>query len=175
VLIVGAAGGVGHFAAQLAALSNAQVTGIVRHPERLGVWSIAGLQQTARDAVDLKEPFDDIIELVGGPAINAVIPLLADQGTWLLMKGYPQAEVTLDMTPFLRRWNAQMRTLFLYSPTSEPEHVGPELGVLAELIAAGKVTPLIGWQGSWLRLPEACAAMRAGNVAGKAVFTIEAM
>lgn len=48
-----------------------------------------------------------------------------------------------------------------------------DLGHLLSLLAAGRLDPQIGWQGSWSRAAEAVEALRGRRVAGKAVLEID--
>lgn len=48
-----------------------------------------------------------------------------------------------------------------------------DLGHLLSLLAAGRLDPQVGWQGSWTRAAEAAEALRARRVAGKAVLEID--
>src|SRR5438270_4538320 len=85
VLITGAAGGVGQFAVQLAALAGAEVTGIVGRPERA-----AGLRELGAAAVitDIQKAdglFDLILESVGGSSLAAAVRLVAPEGTIVVL------------------------------------------------------------------------------------------
>jgi len=66
VLITGAAGGVGRFAVQLAALAGAEVTGVVSHPDRATGLSELGATAIVVNIREAEGLFDLILESAGG-------------------------------------------------------------------------------------------------------------
>ncbi len=78
-LITGAAGGVGQFAVQLAALSGAEVTGVVGRAERATGLRERGAAAVITNIQEANGLFDLILESVGGAS-------LAPLSAWLLLK-----------------------------------------------------------------------------------------
>jgi NADPH:quinone reductase len=56
--------------------------------------------------------------------------------------------------------------------TVPDETKGEDLGILARLVADGRLTPQIGWTGDWTRTADAFAALAKRECAGQAVLTI---
>ena len=166
VLVVGAAGGVGQIAVQLAAASGAEVTAVVRSAQ-----PVAGAHRVVTAVADDEPPFDLVLDGVGGAALVEALHHLAPCGT-LVMYGALGGKAALDIFDFARCPNAKLVALFLDAPG---EHAGEELGALVHLLAAGRLRPRVSLSLPWPRLPEALAAVRAGKVAGKAVVVRDTM
>jgi NADPH:quinone reductase-like Zn-dependent oxidoreductase len=78
--ITGAAGGVGTAAVQLARATGATVVASVRDPARRGAVAELGATVTDPDTFWDAGPFDVILELVGGPNLDADVKALATGG-----------------------------------------------------------------------------------------------
>ena len=114
VLITGAAGGVGRFAVQLAALAGAEVTGIVGRPERA-----AGLRELGATAVitDIQEAdglFDLILESVGGSSLAAAVRLVAPEGTIIVFGNTSGEDTTINFPSFVGHQGARLTPFFSY-------------------------------------------------------------
>lgn len=59
------------------------------------------------------------------------------------------------------------------STFGDVHEVGPDLATLLEFVAAGRLSPEVGWRGSWERVPEAAQALLDRRIAGKAVLKVE--
>src|SRR2546423_11089034 len=169
VLITGAAGGVGRFAVQLAALAGAEVTGIVGRPERA-----AGLRELGAAAVitDIQEAdglFDLILESVGGSSLAAAVRLVAPEGTIIVFGNTSGEDTTINFQSFVGHQGARLTPFFSYLSGS-PASFGIDLASLVSLIEEGKLKPHIGLEESWHKLGQTLAALRDRRVNGKAVF-----
>jgi NADPH:quinone reductase-like Zn-dependent oxidoreductase len=103
-LVHGAAGGVGLVGAQLAAVGGARVTATVRNPElRAAVAEVVdavggpSCEVVAHDDFVDRGPFDVVLELIGGPNLDADLRALAMQGRIVVIGvgGGAKAEVNL--------------------------------------------------------------------------------
>ena len=169
VLITGAAGGVGRFAVQLAALAGAEVTGIVGRPERA-----AGLRELGAAAVitDIQEAdglFDLILESVGGSSLAAAVRLVAPEGTIVVFGNTSGEDTTINFQSFVGHQGARLTPFFSYLSGS-PASFGIDLASLVSLIEKGKLNPQIGLEESWHKLGQTLAALRDRRVNWKAVF-----
>ena len=84
VLVVGASGGVGHFACQLAKQAGAGVIGVVRQPDHEAMVKDVGVDRVvvSEDLVEALEfgPYDLILESVGGRSLANALDMLAQGG-----------------------------------------------------------------------------------------------
>lgn len=78
--ITGAAGGVGVAGVQLAGATGAVVTGSVRHESRHADVAALGATVVGPDAFWDAGPYDVILELIGGPNLDADVKALATDG-----------------------------------------------------------------------------------------------
>ncbi|MDQ5834901.1 MAG: zinc-binding dehydrogenase, partial [Actinomycetota bacterium] len=81
VLVTGASGGVGRFAIQLARDGGAHVTGVSSSPERAEGLAQIGANEVVGELSAEGEPFDVILESVGGASLAAAIARVAPWGT----------------------------------------------------------------------------------------------
>ena len=78
VLVTGAAGGVGHFAIQLARRSGARVTAVVGRPERGDGLRDLGASHVVVETDDLGGPFNLVMESAGGSLLTTALNSLAE-------------------------------------------------------------------------------------------------
>lgn len=171
VLITGAAGGVGRFAVQLAALAGAEVTGVAGRPERATGLSELGAAAVVTNIQEAGGLFELILESVGGPSLAGAISKVAPNGT-IVMFGYSSREETpISFPNFAEHAGARLIAFFVYR-SGTPASMGEDLARLVSLVAAGKLTPEIGLEDSWHNVYRAATALRERKVNGKAVFHV---
>jgi NADPH:quinone reductase-like Zn-dependent oxidoreductase len=170
VLVTGAAGGVGHFAVQLAARAGARVTAVVGRPER-GTWlERARAAEVVVGPENLSGPFDLALESVGGAYLAAAIRAAADDGLVVVFGNSSGEQTPLSFREL--HGTVQVRGFGVYR-SGEPPTFGEDLNVLASLIAAGDLDPEVGFEGSWRNPDAAFAALGERRVNGKAVLTVD--
>jgi NADPH:quinone reductase-like Zn-dependent oxidoreductase len=173
VLVIGAAGGVGSFAVQIAKAFDAHVTG-VSSTSKVGLVRSIGaddvIDYTREEIVDGKRRFDVIFDTAGNREASYLRGALTPKGTlvlaggegggrWLGMGRVMRAKA---MSPFV----GQKMTNFLGRPNAE------DLLVLTELIEAGKLKPVIGATYPLSDVPIAMRELGTGHGRGKVVITV---
>jgi len=172
VLIIGAAGGVGRFAVQLAALSGAEVTAVVGRPERAEGLTERGATAIVTNIQQAEGLFDLILESVGGASLAGAISKVAPDGTIVMFGNTSRQETSISFPNFAGHARARLLAFFIYE-SGTPASMGIDLAKLVSLVAAGKLNPDIGLEDSWHNLYRATAALRDRNVNGKAVFHVD--
>ena len=173
VLVTGASGGVGRFAVQLAARSGAHVTALSRNAERARGLAELGAREIVFDLAGL-EPFDAILEGVGGASLSAAIGLGGGRGTIVSYASSDASPVSFGArTLFGRAPGAVLRGLFVFE---EIERVGggsDDLARLALLVGAGALDCQVDLERSWRDPGPALDALLGRRVAGKAVLHVD--
>jgi NADPH:quinone reductase-like Zn-dependent oxidoreductase len=173
VVIIGASGGVGSFAVQLAKAFGAQVTGVCSTKSLDMVRSIGAdhvIDYSQQDFTRTGQRYDLILEMAGNRSLADLRRALTPRGTLVLVGGsggrwFMGTGRTLRavvMSPFVGQ---RLRSFF-----SKPR--GADLVVLKELIEAGKVTPVIDRTFLLSETPEAIRYVGERSTQGKTVITV---
>lgn len=173
VLVTGAAGGVGRFAIQLAHSAGAHVTGVVGSPERG-----TGLAELGADAVITElapegEPYDVLLESVGGASLAAALTRVAPEGVIVTFGQSSGEPTTFDVSGFYPRDGARLYAFRVFDQVARHRSGTRDLTLLAAELAAGRLHPQISLTTSWTEPGDALAALMERRVAGKAVLTID--
>ncbi|WP_426595688.1 NAD(P)-dependent alcohol dehydrogenase [Cellulomonas sp. McL0617] len=174
VLVIGASGGVGTFAVQIAATRGAEVTGVCSAGKADLVRSLGAthvLDYTRTDFLDGRTQYDVIIDLAGNNSLGRLRGALTAHGTLVLVGGEDGDSVTGGM-------GRQLRALAVSSVSHQrlalvliKEHF-TVLDRVADLAQNSTITPAVE---RTYPLAEAAIAMRhleAGQVRGKLVITL---
>ena len=175
VLLVGASGGVGTFAVQLARVFGAEVTGVCSGAKVDLVRSIGAdhiIDYTREDFADRPERYDLILDIGGSRPLSHLRRALTPEGTLVLaggeddgrwIGGTVQKEIRAALlSPFTRQ---KLRPL-LSLPRQE------DLQMLNHLLEAGKITPVIDRTYSLAEVPDAIRYLEAGRARGKVVISL---
>jgi NADPH:quinone reductase-like Zn-dependent oxidoreductase len=175
VLIIGAGGGVGTFAVQLAKAFGAEVAGVCSTAKTDLVLSIGAdraIDYTREDIGDGGQRYDVILDTGGNRSVSHLRRALAPGGTLVLVGGEEGGrwlggfQRQILWAPLLSRFGSQrLRSLTATERTED-------LLVLKELIEAGKVTPVVDRTYPLSEAAEAIRYMRNGHARGKLVVTV---
>jgi NADPH:quinone reductase-like Zn-dependent oxidoreductase len=172
VLVVGASGGVGTFAVQLAKAFGADVTGVCSGANADLVRSLGAdrvLDYAEGDFTEGNERYDLVLQLAGPHGPSALRRLLTPEGTLVLSSGEsdgrwigPVGRIIKAslMSPFV----GQRLTSFTVAPNR------PDLETLTELLEAGRLRPVIGRTFALSETPEAIRQVEGGHTRGKMVI-----
>ncbi|MEV7013446.1 zinc-binding dehydrogenase [Streptosporangium sp. NPDC051022] len=169
VLITGAAGGVGRFAVQLAALGGAHVIASVGSAARGEGLAALGAHEVVVGLDGIDRQVDLVLDNVGGAQMVAAWRLLAPGGD-LQSIGWASGEPAA-FAPHSFFSHGPSRSISTFGDSTR---FGPDLATLAGLVAEGRLSPEIGLRASWDRFAEAADALLGRRVAGKAVLDVEA-
>ena len=169
VLITGAAGGVGRFAVQIAAMLGAEVVGVARNAERASGLRELGAGEVVHDVRSSGGPFDLVLESAGGPSLSAAVDRVSADGV-VVMYGNSSKEPTeirFEAVPVSSRIQA-----FRIYESGEPPSFRSDLGRLVSLLASRRLQAQIGLEASWRDAADALEALRERRVNGKAILRV---
>jgi NADPH:quinone reductase-like Zn-dependent oxidoreductase len=174
VLIIGAAGGVGTYAVQLAKALGAAATGVcstskVELVRALGAEEV--IDYTREDFTDGTRQFDLILDTAGRRPLSQLRRALRPQGTLVIVGGEGGDRW---LGGFQRQIFAPVRSLFtdqkMHGLISKERQ--QDLLTLRDLIEAGKLTPVIGRTYPLREAPQAIRYLEQGHAQGKVVLTV---
>jgi NADPH:quinone reductase len=173
MLVTGAAGGVGRFAVQLAHRGGARVTGVVGAPDRAEGLAEIGADEVIYELTPDGEPFDVILESVGGASLGAALARVAPVGIVVAFGNSAGEATTFDVSSFYRKGGAQLYGLVVFDELGRHHSAVRDLRFLAEEMAAGRLDAQVSLTASWREAGSALEAVMERRVRGKAVLTID--
>jgi len=173
VLIVGASGGVGTYAVQIAVALGATVTGVASGSKadlvaELGAQRV--IDYTREDFADGSHSYDVIVDTGGMTSVSRLRKALQPKGTLVIVGGESGSTWSPGMGRQLKA--AVMSPIVSQRLTSilNKEHYSG-LDRLAKLATTGDVAPCIERSYSLADVPDAVRRLEAGNVRGQIVIT----
>ncbi|GAA4051959.1 NAD(P)-dependent alcohol dehydrogenase [Agromyces indicus] len=173
VLVIGASGGVGTFAVQLAVALGAEVTGVASaakadHVRAAGATHV--LDRHTEDPTTGSARYDVIMDLAGAHPIRALKRILTPRGTLVLSSGtgsrvlgpIPRLAAATLMSPFTRR---RLKPLVA-------RRSGDDLDELRRHAEAGRLRPVVDEVVPFDRAAEAIARLQSGGVRGKVAIRV---
>jgi NADPH:quinone reductase-like Zn-dependent oxidoreductase len=173
VLINGASGGVGTFAVQIAKSLGANVTGVCSTRNVEMVRSIGADQvvdYTKDDFTTGAERYDVILDNVGNRSLSDIRRVLKPDGKYVMVGGpsgkwvdpLPRVLHMLVTSPFVK----QDMTMFISELNKQ------DLTILRDLMASGKMTPVIDRRYSMTEIGPAIEYLETGRARGKVVIAV---
>jgi NADPH:quinone reductase-like Zn-dependent oxidoreductase len=172
VLVIGASGGVGSFVTQIAKAFGAEVTGVASTRNVALVRDLGAdrvIDYTREDPTAGDPKYDVIIDIAGNRSVARLRNALAPDGALVIVggtggrwtMGFGRTVGAMLLAPFIRH-----RIVGLLSASN-----GPDVRALAELMASGRVTPVVQTSYPLSRTAEAVEAVGAGRGIGTPVVT----
>lgn len=174
VLIIGASGGVGSYAVQIAKALGARVTGVASAAKIEAIQALGAAHTVAYDQTEYLDGsvrYDLIVDCGGSNRLRSLRRALTPKGTLVIVGGEDG-----------ERWRTgigrQLRALVLSRFVSQrltslvsTEHYRP-IEQLAGYLEAGSVTPLVVARFALERSADALRQLEAGTITGKAVIVV---
>jgi NADPH:quinone reductase-like Zn-dependent oxidoreductase len=174
ILIIGASGGVGTFAVQIAKSFGAEVTGVCSTRNLDMVRSIGAdhvIDYTEADFAEGGRRYDLVFQLAGTRSPSDCRRALTPKGTLVPISGESDGRLIgpvgraikgVVLFPFV----SQRLAIFTVKPNGE------DMQALKELIEAGAVTPVIDRTYSLSEVPAAIGYLEDGHARGKVVIAV---
>ncbi|MFJ1974167.1 NAD(P)-dependent alcohol dehydrogenase [Streptomyces sp. NPDC087903] len=174
VLVIGASGGVGSFAVQLAKAFGAHVTGVCSTAGTDMVRSLGAdevIDYAREDPTDGTRRYDLVLDIAGNRPLHLLRRALTRRGTLVIVGGEGGGKWTggigrtlraLMLSPFVGQ-----RLLGLISTQNHDD-----LRFLADLVEAGSVKPVVHRTYPLADVPEAVRCLRDGQARGKITIRV---
>ncbi len=172
VLVIGASGGVGSYAVQIAAAFGAEVTGVASGAKADLVRSLGATRvlDYARDDLHDGTRYDVVLDIAGLRPLGQLRRLLTQRGTLVILGGEGgdrwlggthRQLAALALSPFVK----QRLTSLLSKESAD------DLAVLVELVEQGRIRPVLERTFALDAAAEAIDLLAAGHVRGKVALT----
>ena len=173
VLVVGASGGVGTFAVQIAKARGAHVTGVCSTPKVDLVRAIGAdyvIDYTHAEITDDNERYEVVLDIGGNRPLSQLRRVLTRDGTLVIVGGegggrwiggIDRQLRAMALSPFVR----QRLGTFITKESSA------DLDAIRALIETGAVTPVVDRVVGLHQVPDAIRDLAAGRARGKIVLT----
>jgi NADPH:quinone reductase-like Zn-dependent oxidoreductase len=172
VLVIGASGGVGTFAVQIAKALGADVTGVAS-PQKVDLVLALGadhvIDYTRANIADDGKRYDVVLDIGGNRPLSQLRRVLTGDGTLVIVGGEGGGRFTggihrqlgaMVLSPIVR----QRLGTFIAKPNRT------DLDTLRALIEAGSITPAVDRVIALEEVPDAIRDLIAGRVRGKVVI-----
>ena len=172
VLIIGASGGVGTYAVQIAKAFGAHVTGVCSTAKVDLVRSIGAddvIDYTRDDFADGTRHYDLILAIGGADPVSRLRRALTPKGTLVVVggeggkwTGVGRQMRAVGLSPFV----SQRLTMFVNTERLN------DLETVRQLIESGQVTPMIDRTYPLAEVPDALRRLESGQVRGKVAVSV---
>lgn len=173
VLVVGASGAVGSVAVQVAKADGAEVTGVCGPRDQQLATSIGAdhvIDYTREDFTDGSRRYDVIIDVFGRTRIRRLRRALTPRGRLVITGGEGDRWIggtqrqlgVMLLSPFVRQ---ALRAFVAKENTETLESIN-------DLVAEGKVRPVLGRNYPLVEAADAVTALEAGTTSGRIVLTV---
>lgn len=174
MLVLGASGGVGSFAVQIAAALGAEVTGTASTAKTgfvTGLGATHVVDHSTTDPLQADRPYDVIVDIGGNRPVQAMRRALAADGTLVIVGGEGGGNLTGG---FQRQIFAPLRAV--RSTQAVTTFVATEhrasLDDLAAMVAVGQLVPALDQTHALADAASGLARMAAGTIRGKDLVAV---
>jgi 2-desacetyl-2-hydroxyethyl bacteriochlorophyllide A dehydrogenase len=171
VLIVGASGGVGSFAVQIAKALGAEVTALCSTKKIDMVRSLGAdcvIDYTQADVTRQGQHYDLIFDAAAYRSVFDYLPALTPEGTYVLVGG---STARFFQVMFLGPWISRLGGRKVKCLALKPDRA--DLIVLRDLIEAGKISPFIDRRYNLSEVPAAIRYLEQRQVRGKVAIVFD--
>jgi NADPH:quinone reductase-like Zn-dependent oxidoreductase len=175
VLVIGASGGVGTFAVQIARAFGARVTGVCSTSKVELVRSLGAervIDYTRAEITDDGRRYDLMLDIGGNRSLSQLRRALAPDGTLVFVGGEGGDRWTGGLG---RQVRAMAQSPFVGQRLGTPWFLATEntgdLDALRELLESGQIAPVVSSVIGLRDVPDAIRDLIAGRVSGKVVIT----
>ncbi len=174
VLIIGASGGVGTFAVQIAKAHGAEVTGVCSAAKMDLVRALGAdhvIDYSRDDFADGEQRYDVVLDIGGNSRLSRLRRALTRGGTLVIVGGETDGR-------WLGGFDRQLRAMMLSPLVNQKllilaaKENSADLSGLRELLETGMVTPAIDRTFPLSEAPAAMRYLKAGHARGKIVITV---
>ncbi|KUF15115.1 NAD(P)-dependent alcohol dehydrogenase [Streptomyces silvensis] len=174
VLIIGASGGVGSFAVQLAVAHGAEAVGVcgsgsAEYVRSLGATAV--LDHTRQEITDGPHPYDVILDAAGNRPLSLLRGALAPEGTLVRVGGGGDSrwfgDTGIQLRMALRNRLSHQHLLGMLATVRRADLVR-----LTSLIDNGDITPVVDSAYPLAEAPAAVRHLKRGHPRGKVVLTV---
>ena len=171
VLVTGASGGVGHLAVQLGIVMGATVVGTVRQDKHANAVKSAGAAEVIADetaaGASIFGPYRHVLDGVGGPTLMNALRMVSPGGFYVNY-GSSAGAATVDAAAL-----TGTATFYRFSVFQErKETAASGLARLSQLVADGKLKPLIDIEAPWSEIGSVAQKLIDRTYPGKAVLRV---
>ena len=166
VLVIGAGGSIGSYAVLLAKHFGAEVTAVDSSPKLDAIKKLGAdhvIDYTKEDFTKSSKKYDVIFDVVYGSSFNACVNTLTDEGCYLMANTNP----TRMLRGVWTSWTTKKKIIFALAGESVAD-----MKHIAELIASGKIKPLIDKRYSLAQTAAAHRYVEAGHKTGNVIINV---
>lgn len=174
VMVIGASGGVGTYAVQIAKALGAHVTGVCSTSKMELVQSLGAeriIDYTKEDFADGQTQYDLIVDIGGNTQTAKLRKALSPKGTLVFVGGEEGGRIIGGigrqiMAVILSPFRKQRFAMFVGSESAAA------LEQVTRMIEQGQITPFVGAKFSLEQAPEAMRQLANGEARGKTIITV---
>jgi NADPH:quinone reductase len=171
VLITGATGGVGMFAVQLAALSGAHTTALIRSRDDEPMMKDLGADNVVYAVDDIKSSFHLVLDSVGGDMIGKLITRVIPHGTLVSFGNSSEKPQAIYEVASMYRSAVTLYGFILFSEL-KMETAASALSRLSDLVSRNKLKIVIEKEADWKDIQHVAQDLLDRKFKGKAVLKV---